>query len=315
MSESVASYHIPSKDGTLSGGGFSPLSKSNQKSNTMSKIFPTNEFDSQKVKRKLDERIAIWTLISLLGATVVLIIYGSFHSTAHDSLEYYAEMAQDSLLRSGKFNQTIFQHSNGTIKSIIKTINVDKNDLTPQFLKQFIDNLKGLHSCVLNLIAFNIISFAILIALHIIYTFGRNQSGSIKVFYRLVIILILISLLFQAGICIFYLIPKTTYVRNDCDFLLEKSKPSFGLVKKQLEDEISCKFGLDEISIQLGRIDPCLPKIKNKLFSSFAGVLVLLFSLLPFALILLTALWDTWLKDQLFIKKGRSFFRKLLESN
>ncbi|CEF68954.1 Hypothetical protein SRAE_2000360700 [Strongyloides ratti] len=315
MSESVASYHIPSKDGKLSGGGFSPLSKSYNKSNTMSKIFPTNEFDSQKVKRKLDERIAIWTLISLFGAAVVLIIYGTIHGTVHEPLKYYSEMAQDNLLRSGKFNQTIFQHPNGTIKSIVKTINVDKNDLTPQFLKNFLDNLNGLHTCILNLIAFNIISFAILIALHIIYTFATSHNGTIKVIYRLVIALLLICLLFQAGAAIFYLIPKASNISNDCDFLLEKSKPSFNLVKKQLEDEIICKFGLDEITIQLGRIDSCLPKIKNKLFSSFAGFLILLFSLTSFILILLTALWDTWLKDQLFVKKGRKFFKKLLESN
>uniref|UniRef100_A0A0N4ZJ72 Integral membrane protein n=1 Tax=Parastrongyloides trichosuri TaxID=131310 RepID=A0A0N4ZJ72_PARTI len=316
MTESVASYHIPTEDGNLSGGGFSPLPKSkNSRSNTMSKIFPTNEFDSKKVKRKLDERIAIWTLLSLVGATIVLIIYGTIHSTSHEILKYYGEMAQDNLLRSGKFNQTVIQHSNGTIKSIIKSLMVDKDDLTPQFLKAYLESLYGLHSTIFNLIAFNIISFGILVSLHIAYTYGTTHNGSIKVLYRLVIIIILICLLFQAAIALFYLIPTSNDITDGSDFLLEKSKPSFTIVKKQLEVEIDCKFGLDEISIQIGRIDPCLPKIKNSLFSSFSGTLVLLFSILPFILIALTALWDTWLKDQLFIKKGRNFINKLVESN
>uniref|UniRef100_A0AC35U2E5 PGG domain-containing protein n=1 Tax=Rhabditophanes sp. KR3021 TaxID=114890 RepID=A0AC35U2E5_9BILA len=240
-SSMVQSYHIPIHDGTLTGGGFTVVETKK------SRMFPThNEFDFKKVKEKLDSRIVVWTLISLLTAAVILIIHGTFHHRGSASLQYYATQARYNLMQSdeSKLNN----------KTTINGINTDRNILTTQYLSQVSENIDLVSKSLWNLVAFNIICFVVLLATHIIYSFSENQQGPIKVIYRLVIALILLALFLQGCVVFFLLYPRTAKLPQIADHLFKQSTPKFEHLRKQVEEDMDCKFEVDPIVLALGRI-------------------------------------------------------------
>ncbi|CAG9535264.1 unnamed protein product [Cercopithifilaria johnstoni] len=189
----------------------------------------------------------------------------------------------------------------------IGTENVDKEKcLVAAELDEYYNILHKSHIALWNLAVVNIIVAIFLSPLTFMANSEIVRNSHYKLFYRVVLFLVLFFMAAQLIILINPLLYSSFMYPTIVDKLFTEKLPREKKLTNRVESRFACQFDYISQLVELSLQEPCIPRIKNVLLLPYAIVLMIIIDLIPFIFIFFTYAWDRWLKDSPFCSIARS---------
>ncbi|KAE9555165.1 hypothetical protein FO519_001660 [Halicephalobus sp. NKZ332] len=182
----------------------------------------------------------------------------------------------------------------------------NKNNLTVPELNEMYSDFTSTHKTIWSLFAVNLIVLLFLVPATILFHFDFLEINRYKTIFRFIIILTMLFLIIQ----LLYLI--SPILTSSCSFpgyidrlFAKETSPKAERGINDLQETFACEFNPNQLVVELGRQDHCVPKIKDSLFPCYVTILLIFLDILPFIFALFTYAWDAWIKDCTTVREAR----------
>uniref|UniRef100_A0A7E4UXM2 Transmembrane protein n=1 Tax=Panagrellus redivivus TaxID=6233 RepID=A0A7E4UXM2_PANRE len=182
----------------------------------------------------------------------------------------------------------------------------DPNWISASELRGYYDRLISTYETIWNLFALNLVALLFLIPATIIFHLDYCGIAKYKIIFRIILGIVMVFLFIQLLYLISPVLSSAFAFPEMVDRLFDKdTEPKHERGVSDIKENFACDFDVHPALIEHGIEDPCLPKIKDSLFPSYATILLIFLDILPFLFAGFTYAWDAWLKDCTAVREAR----------